>query len=77
MASTATLQGAHDALLPRAPGGNGAGAALALLVHVALLLALTTAVDWRAKTPEVFSAELWANVPQIAAPAATDAAASS
>ncbi len=58
----------HDALLPRAPGGNGPGAVLALLVHAGLLLALTTAVDWRATTPEVVSAELWASVPQVAAP---------
>jgi hypothetical protein len=39
-----------------------------LLVHVGLLLALTTAVNWRTKAPEVFSAELWASVPQVAAP---------
>lgn len=64
--STAAL--AHDALLPRAPGGNGPGLVLALAVHAALLLALTTAVDWRTKTPEVASAELWASVPQSAAP---------
>jgi colicin import membrane protein len=68
MAGATTLNLAHDALLPRAPGGNGAGAVLALLVHAALILALTTAVDWRTKTPEVFSAELWATVPQVAAP---------
>ncbi len=65
--AAATLP-AHDALLPRPPGGNGAGAALALLVHLGLLLALTTAVDWRARTPETVSAELWAAVPQVAAP---------
>jgi colicin import membrane protein len=59
---------AHDALLPRAPGGNGPGLVLALAVHAALVLALTTAVDWRTKTPEVASAELWASVPQVAAP---------
>lgn len=59
---------AHDALLPRPPGGNGAGALLALLVHGGLILALTTVVDWRVRTPEAVSAELWAAVPQVAAP---------
>ena len=60
----------HDALLPRPPGGNGAGLLLALLVHGGLLLALTTVVDWRTGTTDVVSAELWASVPQIAAPQA-------
>lgn len=64
----AELAFAHDALLPQRPGGQGAGAALALLVHAGLVAALTLSVDWRAKTPEVFSAELWASVPQAAAP---------
>ncbi len=63
----------HDALLPRPPGGNGAGAALALLVHAGLVVALTTVVDWRAHAPDVVSAELWASVPQIAAPQAETA----
>lgn len=61
---------AHDALLPRPPGGNGAGALLALAVHAALLLALTVSVDWRARAPEAVGAELWASVPQTAAPRA-------
>jgi colicin import membrane protein len=60
---------AHDALLPRAPGGTGAGAALAVLVHAGLLVALTTSIDWRSQPQEVVAAELWASVPQIAAPA--------
>ena len=60
----------HDALLPRPPGGNGIGAVLALLVHGGLLLALTTAVDWRTRAPDIVSAELWASVPQAAAPRA-------
>ena len=69
MAAAGSLAFTHDALLPRAPGGLGSGAALALLVHMGLIAALTTAVDWRAQTPEVASAELWASVPQSAAPA--------
>ena len=66
MAATATL--IHDTLLPRAPGGLAPGAALALLAHAGLLLALTYATDWRTQAPEVVSAELWAAVPQVAAP---------
>jgi colicin import membrane protein len=59
---------AHDALLPRPPGGTAPGALLALLVHAGLVVALTTAIDWRNEAPEIVSAELWASVPQVAAP---------
>ena len=65
---SASLGPGHDALLPHAPGGLAPGALLALLVHGGLILALTTAVDWRTRPPEVFSAELWSSVPQTAAP---------
>ncbi len=65
---SATALPAHDSLLPRPPGGNGPGAALALLAHAGLILALTTVVDWRTRNPEAVSAELWAAVPQVAAP---------
>ena len=67
MAAAATLT--HDALLPRPPGGLAPGAVLALLAHAGLLLALTYATDWRTQPPTVVSAELWAAVPQVAAPA--------
>lgn len=60
----------HDLLLPRPPGGMVRGAALALLAHAAMLMALTTAVQWRASAPEAVSAELWSAVPQLAAPPA-------
>lgn len=56
--------------MPQPPGGNGAGMALAVLVHAGLAVALTVSVDWRASTPEIVSAELWAAVPQVAAPQA-------
>lgn len=59
----------HDLLLPRAPGGLVPGAALALLAHAAMIVALTTVVNWRASTPEAVTAELWSAVPQVAAPA--------
>jgi colicin import membrane protein len=63
----------HDALLPRPPGGLAPGAALSLLVHALLLAGLTVAVDWRMKAPEMVSAELWASLPQVAAPKAEPA----
>ncbi len=58
----------QDKLLPRPHGGMGRGAVLALLAHGALVLALTSTVQWRTRPPEVFSAELWSAVPQAAAP---------
>jgi colicin import membrane protein len=65
----ATTHLAHDALLPQPTGGLGSGAALALLAHLGLVLALTTAVDWRTQAPVAVSAELWSAVPLSAAPA--------
>lgn len=61
---------AHDSLLPRPPGGLAPGALLALLVHGALIAALTLSVQWRSQPADVVSAELWAAVPQNAAPRA-------
>jgi colicin import membrane protein len=58
----------RDLLMPRPPGGMGAGAALALLVHAGLLVALSFSVRWKASEPAGVEAELWAAVPQIAAP---------
>jgi colicin import membrane protein len=59
---------ATDPLRPQPPGGMGRGAMIALLVHLGLLAALAVAVRWRASEPEGVSAELWAAVPQAAAP---------
>jgi colicin import membrane protein len=42
---------------------------LALLVHGGLLVALALGVSWRASEPTGATAELWAAVPQFAAPA--------
>lgn len=61
-------------LVPQAPGGLGAGAALALVVHAALIVALTLGVDWRTHDPEPVAAELWAAVPTAAAPPAPEPA---
>jgi colicin import membrane protein len=58
----------QDDLLPRPPGGNVPGAALAVAVHMALIGALALGVNWRTNAPDVVSAELWAAVPQSAAP---------
>jgi colicin import membrane protein len=58
----------HDNLMPQRTGGMGKGTAWALLVHVGLLIALAFGVSWRSQTPAGVSAELWAAVPQIAAP---------
>lgn len=62
----ASLQ--QDALLPQPVGGTAPGAVLALVVHAGLIAALAFGVDWRAHAPDVVSAELWAAVPQTAAP---------
>jgi colicin import membrane protein len=66
MSATAT----RDALMPRPPGGLGRGAALAMVVHAGLIVALAFSVSWRASTPAGIEAELWAAVPQFAAPSA-------
>lgn len=68
--TTAAMQ--RDDLMPRAPKGMGKGLALAAVVHVGLLIALTFGVSWRASEPEGIEAELWAAVPQIAAQRAND-----
>jgi colicin import membrane protein len=62
----------HDALRPRQPGGMGRGLSLALLVHAGLLIAIAFGVSWRSSEPAGVEAELWAAVPQIAAPRPTE-----
>ena len=58
----------RDALRPRANMALGRGATLAVLVHAGLLLGLSGSLHWRTKQEAVFAAELWAAVPQLAAP---------
>ena len=60
----------HDALMPPPPGGTAPGAALSLLVHGGLVAALAWGVAWHSPPPVTVSAELWAAVPQEAAPPA-------
>jgi colicin import membrane protein len=57
---------------PQRPDGMGRGAMMALLVHAGLLIALAFGVSWRSSEPAGASAELWASVPQVAAPAAVE-----
>ena len=64
----------RDTLMPRAPGGMGRGLALALMVHALLVVAIAFSVRWRASEPEGIEAELWARVPQVAAPPAPEPA---
>lgn len=69
--SAAVLQAqAHHALRPRDDSRLGLGAALALLAHGGLVGALALGLNWRLpQAPVAASAELWAAVPQAAAPA--------
>ena len=61
-----------DPLRPQRPAGLGRGALLALLVHSGLFVALALGVSWRSSEPTGASAELWAAVPEFAAPAAEE-----
>lgn len=63
---------ARDALMPRTTGGNGRGIGLSMLVHAGLIVAIAFGVSWRSRTPEAQQAELWAAVPQAAAPRAAE-----
>ena len=69
---TASAANGPDPLRPQRPAGLGRGALLALLVHGGLLVALALGVSWRASEPAGMSAELWAAVPEFAAPAAVE-----
>ncbi len=63
-----TSLASRDALAPQSPGGTGRGAMLALIAHGLLVVALAFSVRWRSSEPEGVQAELWAAVPQTAAP---------
>ena len=58
-----------DPLRPQRPAGLGRGALLALVIHGGLLVALAIGVNWRSSEPTGATAELWAAVPEFAAPA--------
>lgn len=59
----------RDELMPPAPDARGRGLLLALLMHVLLVVGLAVGVNWRSSQPDAVEAELWAAVPQAAAPA--------
>lgn len=63
---------ALDDLRPRQPGGLSRAALLAIGAHVLLVLALSLGVSWRSNDPPGVEAELWAAVPQVAAPRAVE-----
>ena len=69
MATALAAAAKRDPLRPQRAAGLGPGAMLAVLVHGVLLLALALGVSWRASEPTGASAELWAAVPEFAAPA--------
>ncbi len=48
----------------------GRGLALAVAVHALLVAGLAVGVNWRTSNPTAMQAELWAAVPQVAAPRA-------
>lgn len=60
----------QDPLRPRSADAPAKGSLLALAAHVVLATGLTLGVSWRLAQPEGGEAELWASVPQVAAPPA-------
>lgn len=64
----------HALAHPRSPDGLVSGAGLAVLVHGLLIGALAVGVDWRQHPLETASAELWAALPEVAAPRVPEAA---
>jgi colicin import membrane protein len=64
-----------DALRPQPADSLGRGAMLALVAHGLLVVAIAFGVSWRTSDPDGVSAELWAAVPQVAAPAGVEPAA--
>jgi colicin import membrane protein len=70
MANSASLQ--HDTFMPRPSAGLGLGLAFAVVAHLLLVAALSFGVNWHASPPEGIEAELWAAVPQMAAPRAVE-----
>ncbi|GIX23422.1 MAG: hypothetical protein KatS3mg122_0653 [Caldimonas sp.] len=63
-----TLPSERDDLLPPSPDARGRGLAIALGMHAALIGALALGVNWKSSAPEAVEAELWAALPQAAAP---------
>lgn len=60
----------RDALRPPSSDNARLGVSLSLVAHVGLVVALWLGVQWRTEEPVGVEAELWAAVPEIAAPKA-------
>lgn len=60
----------REALHPPSADGRGTGWAMSLLAHALLIAGLTLGVQWHTADPAGVEAELWAAVPQRAAPPA-------
>jgi colicin import membrane protein len=58
----------RDIFAPQKLPGMRSGLALAIAAHVLLIVAIAWSVHWKASEPEGVEAELWAAVPQTAAP---------
>jgi len=69
---TSSASPARDIFMPRPPADFGRGLAWAVLAHLLLVAALSFGVSWRVSQPEGIEAELWAAVPQQAAPRAVE-----
>jgi colicin import membrane protein len=61
----------RDTLHPPSADNPRVGALLSALAHAGLITALALGVQWHTETPDGVEAELWASVPQIAAPRPT------
>lgn len=60
----------RDALRPPSSDNGRLGVGLSLVAHAGLIVALWLGVQWRTEDPMGVEAELWAAVPEIAAPKA-------
>ena len=69
---TARASVERDAFRPHAPDAFGRGLAFAVAAHLLLVVALSVGVSWHVSPPEGIEAELWAAVPQMAAPRAAE-----
>ena len=63
-----TAAAERDIFAPQKLPGMRSGLALAIAAHVLLIAAIAWSVHWKASEPEGVEAELWAAVPQTAAP---------
>ncbi|MFN9749465.1 MAG: TonB family protein [Burkholderiales bacterium] len=55
---------------PGSGGRFGIGISIATAAHIVLILVLAWGIHWKSQAPEPMQAELWAVIPQIAAPPA-------